>query len=132
MAYFADFTPYTYGYGYGMIGKLPALNIGWLSAAYPYPTGEPDDRILDDIIGLNVYNLYRGSHICDLGCDVKIIGNKRPPGISGNGEFRVMGTDGIVYAAPVLVHHYIKVHQYAPPQEFIDAVRNVKGNHGTS
>ena len=30
--------------------------------------------------------------------------------------------DGFLYAAPSMIAHYILAHQYAPPQEFRDAV----------
>jgi hypothetical protein len=43
----------------------------------------------------------------------------------GNGEIRVSGKDGIVYAAPTLVCHYIQAHGYFPPEEFIEAVRRL-------
>jgi nucleoside phosphorylase len=40
----------------------------------------------------------------------------------GNGEIRVRGPAGIVYAAPVLICHYIKAHNYRPPDEFLEAI----------
>jgi hypothetical protein len=33
----------------------------------------------------------------------------------------VPGEDGITYVAPVLVRHYVEVHQYAPPPAFVRA-----------
>lgn len=39
----------------------------------------------------------------------------------GNGEIRV-GSDGITYAAPVLIVHYIKDHGYLPPAQFLEAI----------
>jgi hypothetical protein len=44
------------------------------------------------------------------------------PGTTGNGEIRVFGANGITYVAPVLVVHYIAVHDYLPPKEFVDTV----------
>jgi hypothetical protein len=43
------------------------------------------------------------------------------PAAWGSGEIRVPG-NGKVYAAPVLVHHYVDAHGYRPPEEFIEAV----------
>jgi hypothetical protein len=40
----------------------------------------------------------------------------------GNGEIRVIGSAGKVYASPVMIYHYMSEHNYLPPQEFIDAV----------
>jgi len=42
----------------------------------------------------------------------------------GSAEIRVIGVDGKIYAAPNLIYHYITVHNYRPPDEFIDAVLN--------
>jgi len=40
----------------------------------------------------------------------------------GSAEIRVVGQDGTVYAAPDLIYHYVVVHDYRPPEEFIQAV----------
>jgi hypothetical protein len=40
---------------------------------------------------------------------------------SSNGEIRVSG-EGIVFAVPVLIVHYIEVHSYLPPAQFLKAV----------
>jgi hypothetical protein len=44
--------------------------------------------------------------------------------VEGNGQIRVQGSNGILFAAPILVHHYVTHHRYLPPREFIDAVRS--------
>jgi hypothetical protein len=40
----------------------------------------------------------------------------------GNGEIRVRGADGTLYAAPSLIAHYIAEHSYLPPGGFIEAI----------
>lgn len=40
----------------------------------------------------------------------------------GNGEIRVAGAGGQVYAAPTLIYHYVADHHYKPPAEFVRAV----------
>ena len=40
---------------------------------------------------------------------------------SSNGEIRVSG-EGIVFAAPVLIVHYIEAHSYLPPAQFLKAI----------
>jgi len=42
----------------------------------------------------------------------------------GNSELRIFGSEGIIYACPTMVFHYVKDHLYRPPQAFIDAVLN--------
>ncbi|WP_456057523.1 DUF7919 family protein [Aliidongia dinghuensis] len=38
------------------------------------------------------------------------------------GEIRIKAKSGITYVAPVLIFHYVTIHGYLPPQEFVDAV----------
>ena len=42
----------------------------------------------------------------------------------GNGQIRVKGPNGTCYAAPALISHYVEIHEYKPPAEFIEAVVN--------
>jgi hypothetical protein len=45
----------------------------------------------------------------------------------GSGEIWVPSSDSrCIYAAPDLIHHYMAKHHYAPPDEFLAAVANVK------
>ncbi len=115
MSYFRDLTPYTY---FPLqTAELPddakALNIGWLWPDKPVPQG---DVPLAFIRGLSVLFTKqvmqtRGWQSCPF-CD----------SASGSAEVRAIGADGTVYCAPALVLHYVTVHCYEPPQEFIDAV----------
>jgi hypothetical protein len=41
----------------------------------------------------------------------------------GAAEIRVFAKDGVAYAAPTLVYHYVSVHHYKPPDEFVRALR---------
>ncbi|MEJ7786715.1 MAG: hypothetical protein WKF96_18085 [Solirubrobacteraceae bacterium] len=68
--------------------------MGWLSGGHPYPTGPSQVRMQ-----------------CGL----------RPVRLR-NGEIRVTGEDGTVYAAPTMIAHYVAEHDYLPPQEFVDAL----------
>jgi hypothetical protein len=34
----------------------------------------------------------------------------------------IAGQSGIEYGCPVMIHHYIREHQYRSPQEFIDSL----------
>jgi hypothetical protein len=44
---------------------------------------------------------------------------------SSNGEIRVAG-EQVVYAAPLLIIHYIEEHGYLPPAEFLEAVAKTR------
>jgi len=132
--HFADLTPYEYGQ------EEPdpsVVNVGWLSKEHSFVHGTCDDLFLVELTRLvaNPVNLYRGSHLCEFCPSPSVVLSRGgepmlnpPPGTTGNGEIRVHGSGGIVYVAPVLVLHYVKVHGYRPPEAFIDAV--LGGQHG--
>lgn len=120
MAYFPDLSPYTYfpPRWNEHVGDGPLLNIGWLDVAHPFttfPDGVPvpvPAGFLDRLRGLPRSMATRGWHRCPFCAG----------GPSGSAELRVAGPDGTVYAAPTLLIHYVEVHGYAPPPEFIEAV----------
>jgi hypothetical protein len=100
------------------------LNVGRLERERPYETGPIPPAFLRALkrLARAPKNLCRGFHVCDL-CD-------RPDstelwewseGRRGNGEIHVRSRAGDVYAAPLLVVHYVEVHRYCPPEEFIQA-----------
>jgi hypothetical protein len=120
MAYFQDLTPYEY-----FQGEKGVLNVGWLSVDYPFLRGEVQPKFVDAlaILAHNPDNLCRGSHTCDICCpstqSYDLAGRKI--GL-GNGEVRVIGQDRVIYSAPTLIVHYVAVHNYLPPTDFIEAV----------
>lgn len=112
MAYYPDLSPYNYAHH-----SKKELNIGWLEKDQPFPIGEvPENFFINLDFYLNSdFTLfhYMGDHDCEF-CE-----NCND---SSSCEIRVISKDGKIYAAPELIKHYIKVHKYLPPQEFIDAV----------
>lgn len=114
MAYFEDLTPYTYSSG-KFAEHTNALNIGWLEQPHAFEVGEVPAGFHERLLALieSPINLYRGWHTCWCGT------------AQGNGDIRVTGRDGVAYAAPVLIAHYVGAHGYKPPQPFIDAVMTV-------
>jgi len=100
----------------------PEVNVGWLDLRYKFPVGPsaPDAvEILARLCRDSRYMLERGFHPCVF-CD------KGPGVVMGNAEIRVQG-DGVVYASPTLVAHYVSQHQYLPPLGFMDAVQRSNG-----
>jgi hypothetical protein len=68
-------------------------------------------------------NATRGIHFCDLCPPAEHSASSVVSARArGNAEIRVVGADGTRYAAPTLLHHYVLVHGYGPPQEFVDAL----------
>ena len=136
--YFADLTPYTYGY----LGppQKHVLNVGWLSFGHPFTTGELSGSFVPTLRRLISSPVFiplvtaMGFHKCEFcsapGAEEPVgvwrLGNPGPAsslrGAMGNGELWVSSAGSLVYVAPVLIAHYVEAHAYLPPQEFIDAV----------
>ncbi|MCF0093665.1 hypothetical protein [Micromonospora sp. MH99] len=134
MTYFADLTPYTYlerhedepGAADEPWPDLPRLNVGWLDAAHPYPTGAAPDWLMPALTALAKARVRqtRGYHYCEI-C-IRDLGEDAREAIRQgviareSAEFEVRG-DGVVYAAPQLLLHYVAAHEYLPPAEFCTA-----------
>lgn len=133
--HFEDLSDYSYEHGgdlfydrttpYEYCLVVPAtyqrLNVGWLEAGRPHPTGAVPQDVVDKLAAITTIqqvNACLGKHECDL-CDEP---RSHPP--LGSAEIRIPGRPGVVYAAPTLINHYITVHGYQPPAEFITAVQN--------
>lgn len=127
MAYFSDLSPYRYS---GHI-QPDVVHVGWLGRDHNYPKGEVDSSLVEKMkkMAKHPVELYRGFHICEL-CELpEELKGKRfsdqwdawAKHRSSNGEIRV-SRDGLTYAAPVLITHYIEDHGYLPPAVFIQAL----------
>ncbi|UJR82829.1 Hypothetical protein I5071_48940 [Sandaracinus amylolyticus] len=151
MTYFADLTPYEYfafhPIGWPPSGPLgtcgedlfarsadpqfvysdPEVNVGWLDAAHPFATAQPDPRFVGLLAMMcdsrehRVHQTrgYPPCPFCDLWTSV------------ASAEIRVQG-DGVVYAAPTLIAHYVGAHHYTPPRGFVEAVLRSEGASATT
>lgn len=106
--YLPDLSPYHYA----GLPESGVVHVGWLDRDEVFPRGEVAESLLEKLqqLARNPVRVYRGLHVCNL-CD----------GASGTGEVRVPGSR-VVYAAPVLIVHYIRAHGYLPPSEFLSAL----------
>jgi hypothetical protein len=121
MAYYPDLSRYEYllqdeilnAGGYPELG-MPFVNVGWLASAREYPRGETDvafqERLALFCLPHSVWTLCMGSHTCEFCAEAR-----------GSYEIWVVGREKL-YAAPVLIHHYVIAHGYRPPDEFIEAL----------
>lgn len=123
--FFPDLEPYKYG----VPAALPdVVTVGWLADDHDYPRGEISPRALatlERMLGTHSANQMRGFHVCELcGCDPAMITD--PTGreiLIGSAEIWVPSPDlKRIYAAPNLIHHYVSVHHYRPPDEFLAAL----------
>ncbi len=114
--------------------------MGWLDNTHPFPKGVIDAPLIEKIrkLAVSPVELYRGFHICELCVEppdrikscVSDGANLLDPDCSwvkwadqrrSNGEIRV-AREGVTFAAPVLIIHYIEEHGYLPPDSFLKAI----------
>lgn len=143
--YFADLTPYVYIRG---DDNPPALNVGWLDSAHEFPKGVVPAGFLARLRQLQGQRVHqtRGFQVCQFCPQLKEVLNHKPwteehkafyqaclqDGRFSSAEFRVRGLSGRVYAAPLMLAHYVETHHYLPPDEFVAAVMQTKLPHGTT
>lgn len=126
MTVFEDLTSFTYG---PVPDGVSVLNVGWLGRGSRFEVGESEPGLGDALIALAAFrsvNTMRGYHLCGLGrCRpeddewtiVPYPLARRGEVALGSAEIWVPG-DGVVYAAPTLVVHYVNQHRYRPPEAF--------------
>ncbi len=127
MTTYEDLTPYV-DHPYARHGEL---NIGWLGSDSVFERGATGQDFRDALARLVVkrqVRLTRGFHRCELcGASRPRVEHGAKSRVLGNSEIRVTGKNGTVYAAPSMIAHYVEVHEYVPPREFIEAVLHAAG-----
>jgi hypothetical protein len=123
MTYFKDLTIYEYT----EVLVRPGNNIGWLGRGRPFPAATPSEEVLDLLwlfCSISVQRA-RGGHICELclGGNLHYAERNGERLDLGTAEIRVFSGQGHIYAAPNLIYHYVAVHHYKPPDEFLRALR---------
>lgn len=138
VAYFPDLAPYSYGHS----SHPGVVHVGWLDGVHAFPKGHVDGRLIEKVklLAAKPVELYRGRHICEVCTEPKdLIKTYIPNRGNGklidpesrwakwadqrwnNGEIRV-ALGGIIFAAPILIVHYIEEHGYLPPTQFLEAI----------
>jgi hypothetical protein len=114
MAYYEDLTGYTYSGGGSGSREIRMLKIGWLDKEHPYTTGRTSrefrERLKIFCEDPLPYSATWGYHYCSF-CE----------GAQCNTEICIWAGDK-EYHAPAMIYHYVVLHGYKPPKEFIDAV----------
>ena len=120
MTYFEDLSDYQ--------DRANVKRIGWLERGRSFQKTLPSDETLDLLWNFCTISAAqtRGRHYCDL-CEPHKLVDAERDGVSlslGSSEIRVFSPTGVVYAAPTLIFHYVSVHHYQPPDEFLQALRD--------
>jgi hypothetical protein len=125
MTYYRDLTDYEY---HGAFYRPGTKNVGWLGMSHEFDIAEPTEELLSrlwDFCKISVAQT-RGIHECEFcpGQSSYFAERNGERLLLGTAEIRVFSkTDGL-YAAPTLMYHYVRVHKYRPPDEFIEALTN--------
>jgi hypothetical protein len=99
----------------------PLLAVGWLDQHRPYPIGTTDRSVSDRLSTLVQqahvafpHYLYRGEYDCAL-C---ISAGSTPPQQPWSQECILVPGNGVIYASPGGIVHYMQAHGYCPPPAF--------------
>lgn len=126
MSYYKDLSAYEYE----LPVSLPSvLTVGWLEVGQSYCRGSVERSFMDSLewcCCCRFTHQMRGSHHCDM-CGatavvINCVGSQRK---LGSAEIWIPGENGVIYAAPDLILHYVMEHGYCPPFQFISAVERL-------
>jgi len=109
MSYYKDLTSYNYRHH-----SKKELNVGWLQEDQPFEVGETPEGFLDKLKNFSNFRMFQtkgwqSCHFCD-------------ENEHSSNEIRVVSNEGVYYASPMMIIHYVEAHKYLPPEEFIIAV----------
>jgi hypothetical protein len=123
--YFPDLSPYSF-MGEEDPGAVPLLNVGWLDDQHDFATADPSEELLSLLLRACEARVgtTRGWHQCELcRADPPITVKWGKIQLSlGGAEIRVTGASGTRYASPDMVYHYVEVHHYVPPRDFVEGL----------
>ena len=126
MTYFKDLSKYTYQSNQ-QYENQKIVNVGWLDIKNDFPTGNLDIDVLNTLKKLSEKpkNICRGFHECDICISPNTETEFKEIFIreKGNGEIHITDIE-TTYIAPVMIVHFIEKHNYLPPIEFINAIKN--------
>jgi hypothetical protein len=101
-------------------------NVGWLGGGQEFERATPTDALLRALWGYCKVSVVqmRGIHECEF-CSEPSSYNAEREGeqlLLGAAEIRVFSDAPSIFAAPTLIYHYVSVHHYRAPEQFIEAL----------
>lgn len=138
MTFFEDGSAYRYlaeGVGSG------AINVGWLDVEHVFAAGPVPSAFVDRLLVRCRSPLLRtrGFHRCNL-CEPAgsvgvasgvVVESAGGDFVVGGAEIRVLAENGVCFAAPDMVIHYVVEHGYRPPDAFVEAILGSVGAGST-
>lgn len=90
--------------------------VGWLAAGHEFARGPTNEIVavrVDYLVEEGwMHVVAAGPHLCELCESARSASSVLVPSVS----------TGLLYAAPAMITHYMRDHEYLPPQEFCEAV----------
>ncbi|MDP3508647.1 MAG: hypothetical protein Q8T09_11695 [Candidatus Melainabacteria bacterium] len=104
-----------------MVEEGPRVRaVGWLNPLFPFDTGPVSPELIAKLQEqcANPFQplRLRGYHDCEF----KLNGSTECKA-TGVKNLWIPGANGCLYVAPEMIIHYIQVHSYKPPEEFVQA-----------
>lgn len=122
---FDDLT--NYSYRIAPFSLKGVKNVGWLKLDSPIPLGgvavDTLRKLKEIITGNGIFNAIvepiRESPVCPICGELNLRDTKGR--YLANAELWIPAGE-MIYASPISIVHYIEVHNYRPPQEYIEAI----------
>ena len=117
MTQFADLTNFTYEIPEYYLKTMEYLNVGWLGEGKDFKEGLIDAEskaAIERACASRPKMMHMGVHLCEV-CP-------STTAVTGTGVY-FLEHNGRKYAFPRMLYHYVDVHSYLPPTEFLDAIR---------
>ena len=122
-----DFCQYHRGAHHAIDWRCPLRAIGWLEHPHPFTVGPVDEWVLDRVREFRARALffvserYMGYHCCSFCFDK--VPELSYANIDESDTCLIVPGNDLVYCVPSGVDHYIKMHGYVPPGDFLEALR---------
>ncbi len=131
--HFDDLSVYNY-YVYTPLEEVRC--IGWIDSRHPYTRGSVPESAVQKLELVTVHrnsdfdahvNILRGTHPCNFCMNDITISHNEQQYFLGNSEIWIPYESGWL-AAPSLVSHYMRHHDYSPPSVFLRAIQELDIN----
>ncbi|WP_419736486.1 hypothetical protein [Pseudomonas sp. COR18] len=122
---FPDLTDYSYGIAPYILKGVK--NVGWIDVESEFSTGDMPISTFNKLKSLvdgagcvkPLVEPLREFPVCELCGEIKLFGSSGR--LIPDSGLWIPGRE-VVYASPVMILHYIEVHGYLPPVEYISAI----------
>jgi hypothetical protein len=129
MAHYVDLEPCDY-IRFNPARRHLAISVGWLESAFEYSRGAVPSHFVDRLARITEINpghpemVMCGWHDCEFEHSARPDGStiSDPQFPSSSKRELYIPFKGCLFVSPENIGHYITVHNYTPPEQFIEAI----------